>query len=58
MFDWKLALFVLSCTSGGLSLFATLLLACVEKFRSALLAAIIATVSAAVAAGFGGAMFK
>lgn len=58
IFDWNLALFVLSCTSCGLSLLSTFVLTCVEEFKSALLAAIVATVSAAIAAGFGGAMFK
>ena len=58
IFDWNLAFFVLSCTACGLSLFTTLVCSCVEAFKSALLAAIVATVSAAIAAGFGGAMFK
>lgn len=58
IFDWNMAFFALSCTSCGLSLLATIVLTGVESFKSALFAAIVATVSAAIAAGLGGAMFK
>ena len=56
MFNWRTAFFVLFIVIAACAFVPAAAFACVERFKTSIIAAIIMAISAMVAAGIGGAL--